>query len=357
MRTFEYARATTIDEAIEQQSQAGPHPPTPSLASGRGGAGATPENGTRFLAGGTDLLTLMKADVAAPSLLVDIKRVEDLPRGIADNAGRGGGLALGALTTLSEIEHHQTIITQYQALAEAVSQATTPQLRNMATIGGNLLQRPRCWYYRSSLFPCWLKGGEECQARDGENQHHAILGESPCVAVHPSDAVAALMAYGAMVRLRGQSGERTVPLEQFYAEPTEQRRFETTLQPGELLLDIQLPAPAAGTRSTYLKAMDRKVWAFALVGVAALVRMDGDRIGESRIVLSGVATIPWRATAAETALNGQPATPEAFEQAAEAALQGAHALEHNGYKLPLARSLIRRAVTDVTCRGRPASHG
>jgi len=289
----------------------------------------------------------MKADVASPSLLVDIKRVEDLPRGIEDNTGRGGGLTLGALTTLSEIEQHPTILKAYRALAEAVSLAATPQLRNMATIGGNLLQRPRCWYYRSSLFYCWLKGGEECQARDGENQHHAILGESPCVAVHPSDAVAALMAYGATVRLRGQSGERTVPIEELYAEPTEQRRTEATLQPGELLLDIQLPAPAAGARSTYLKAMDRKVWAFALVGVAVLVRMDGEKIGESRIVLSGAATIPWRSTAAETALNGQPATPETFERAAEAALQDAHPLEHNGYKVPLARSLIRRALTQV----------
>ena len=137
-----------------------------------------PEGGTRFLAGGTDLLTLMKADIIAPSLLIDIKRVEDLPRGIEDRSGQGHGITLGALTTLSEIEHHPVIRERYGALAEAVSQAATPQLRNMATIGGNLLQRPRCWYYRNSLFPCWLKGGDTCHARDGENSHHAIFGGS-----------------------------------------------------------------------------------------------------------------------------------------------------------------------------------
>jgi xanthine dehydrogenase YagS FAD-binding subunit len=343
MRTFEYARAATIDEAIAQQGAAaqsgqtapasGPHAPS------------APSNGRRFLAGGTDLLTLMKADIVAPSLLVDIKRLEDLPSGIRE---ADDGITIGALTTLSEIERDPMIRQRYPALAEAVSQAATPQLRNMATIGGNLLQRPRCWYFRGRLFQCWLKGGSECHARDGENQHHAILGESPCVAVHPSDAAAALVALGASVRLRGSSGERTISMEELLAEPTEQRRTETTLQDGEVLLDVRVPAPTANTRSVYLKAMDRKVWAFALVGVAAVLRMDGGTISDARLVLSGVATVPWRARAAEQALVGQPATPETFARAAEAALRGAAPLEHNGYKLPLARSLIGRALSGLT---------
>jgi xanthine dehydrogenase YagS FAD-binding subunit len=327
MRAFEYARAASVDEA-------------PGLVGGE----HTPQNGKRFLAGGTDLLTLMKADVIAPSLLVDIKRAEGLPRGIQE---MGDGLVLGALTTLGEIERHPLISGRYRALAEAVSQAATPQLRNMATVGGNLLQRPRCWYYRSSLFDCWLKGGSECQARDGENQHHAIVGESPCVATHPSDAASALIALGATVRLHGSAGERTLPVEELLAEPTKERRTETVIRPDELLLDLTLPAPAAGAQSTYLKAMDRKVWAFALVGVAAALRLDGGTIADAHLVLSGVATIPWRARAAEQMLNGQQATPELVARAAETAVAAAHPLEHNGYKVPLARNLVRRALTDL----------
>ena len=327
MRTFEYARASTLDEA-------------PELVKGA----HTPQNGSRFLAGGTDLLTLMKADVLQPSLLVDIKRTEGLPRGIEETER---GLTLGALVTLGEIERHQAIVARYTALAEAVSLAATPQLRNMATIGGNLLQRPRCWYYRSSLFHCWLKGGTECQARDGENQHHALFGESPCVAVHPSDPASALMALGATVRLRGPSGERTLAVEDLFAEPSEARRTETVIQPDELLLDVSLPAPAGGARSTYLKAMDRKVWAFALVGVAAMLRLDGRQVAEARIVLSGVAPVNWRARAAEQVLIGREVTPELVASAAETALEGARPLEQNRYKVPLAQNLVRRALTDL----------
>jgi xanthine dehydrogenase YagS FAD-binding subunit len=331
MRPFEYTRAATIDEA-------------PGLVAGA----HTPQNGSRFLAGGTDLLTLMKADVVTPSLLVDIKRTKGVPRGIEET---GDGLTLGALTTLSEIERHPLIIERYRALAEAVSLAATPQLRNMATIGGNLLQRPRCWYYRSSLFHCWLKGGTECQARDGENQHHALFGAtsdtSPCVAVHPSDPAAALIALGAAIRLRGSSGERTLLVEELFAEPTDKRRTETVIQPDELVLDVSLPTPSSGARSTYLKAMDRKVWAFALVGVAASLRLERRQVTDARIVLSGVAPIPWRARDAEKVLLGQDLTPELVARAAETALEGARPLEHNGYKVPLACTLVRRALTDL----------
>ena len=235
MRTFEYARASTVDEA-------------PGMVDGAHAL----QNGKRFLAGGTDLLTLMKADVVQPSLLVDIKRAEGLPRGIEETKD---GLTLGALVTLGEIERHEAIAERYRALWEAVRLAATPQLRNMATIGGNLLQRPRCWYYRSSLFHCWLKGGTECQARDGENQHHALFGESPCVAVHPSDAASALLALGATVRLRGSAGERTLSLEELFAEPTEERRTETVIRPDELLLDVSAARPGE-RRSEHLPEGD-----------------------------------------------------------------------------------------------------
>jgi xanthine dehydrogenase YagS FAD-binding subunit len=331
MRAFEYARAETIDEA-------------PGLVAGKHSL----QNGSRFLAGGTDLLTLMKADVVQPSLLVDIKRTEGLPRGIEQDGQDGNALVLGALTTLSEIERHPAVMERYAALAEAVGLAATPQLRNMATIGGNLLQRPRCWYFRSSAFDCWLKGGTVCHARDGENQQHALFGQSPCVAVHPSDAAAALVALGASVRLRGSKGERTLSVADLFAEPTEDRRTETVIGPDELLLDVRLPAPAANTRSTYRKAMDRKVWAFALVGVAAVLRLDGRTVTEASIVLSGVAPIPWRAHEAERLLVGQEATAERIMEAAQTAVSGAQPLEHNGYKVPLARNLVRQALTDLT---------
>lgn len=327
MRSFEYARAATLDEA-------------PGLVAGA----QTPGNGSRFLAGGTDLLTLMKADVVQPSLLVDLKRTEGLPRGIHED---GPELVLGALTTLSEIERHPGVAQRYPALAEAVSLAATPQLRNMATIGGNLLQRPRCWYFRAKEFHCWLKGGEVCHARDGENQQHALYAQSPCVAVHPSDAASALVALDATVRLRGSGGERTLPLAELFAEPTAERRTETVLAPDEVLLDVRLPAPAPGARGTYRKAMDRKIWAFALVGVAAGLRQDGGTVADARIVLTGVAPIPWRARAAEQVLVGQQPTPERIAEAAEAAVAGAEPLEHNGYKVPLARSLVRQALADL----------
>lgn len=336
MRTFEYARAETIEDATT-------HVESPRADRNGGRPLALPvQDGRRFLAGGTDLLTLMKADVFSPSMLVDIKRIDDMPHGIEERDD--GGVVIGALTTLSEIERHAGLRVRFPALVSAVSQAATPQLRNMATIGGNLLQRPRCWYYRSSLFHCWLKGGDECHARDGENSHHAILGQSPCVAVHPSDAATALVAHGATVRLRGPEGERTIALEDLFREPTDDHRTETLVDPAELVLAVELPSPAAGTRSVYLKAMDRKVWAFALASVAATLTLEDGQITAARLVLGGVAPIPWRAREAEAALAGQAVSVDVLNRAADIALQGAHPLEHNGYKVVLARNLVQKAL-------------
>jgi xanthine dehydrogenase YagS FAD-binding subunit len=299
----------------------------------------------RPLAGGTDLLPLLKADVQAPERLVDIKRVPELGGGI--QAGPDG-LHIGALTSLAAIEAHPAITSQYAALAEAVASAATPQLRNMATLGGNLLQRPRCWYFRSQHFHCWLKGGDDCQARDGENQFHAVVGSSPCVAVHPSDAPAALLAFDAQLRIAGRAGPRQLRLADFFVEPTADRRLEHTLGADELVVSVHLPSPPDGTRSTYLKAMNRNVWAFALVGVAAVVRLEGQRIAAARLVLNGVAPIPWRVPSAEDVLIGAEPTPAVFDRAAEAALSAAHPLSHNGYKLPLAKGLIVQALESVT---------
>lgn len=296
---------------------------------------------SRALAGGTDLLTLMKADLAAPERLVNVKGL--LPKGIATEAD---GLTLGALTTLAEIEENSEVRSRYVALAQAAAVAASPQLRNMATLGGNLLQRPRCWYFRNPDLQCWLKGGDRCPARDGENRHHAIFGPGPCHAVHPSDLAPALLALEAKVRLRGPGGEKTLPLESLFALPGESRRNETVLGDDELIVSLHLPAPE-GTRSVYLKAMDRASFAFALVGVAAALRFSGRRVVHARIVLCGVAPIPWRAPAAERALIGGDLSEAALERAASAALEDAVPLAKNAYKLPLARALLKRALVSV----------
>lgn len=323
MRQFDYSSATTVDATIQLLGQG---------------------NGVRPLAGGTDLLTLMKADISTPSHLVDIKRLDEIPQGIVEDEQ---GITIGALTTLTDIEFSETLQRRCPVLTEATALAATPQLRNMATIGGNLLQRPRCWYYRHAHFHCWLKGGDECHARDGENQRHALFGDSPCVAAHPSDLASALLALDAEVQVRGPVGERTLPLEEFFTLPQENHRQETQLAQDELLLSIRIPELPSSTRSRYLKAMDRKVWAFALVGVAARLDMEGDRIADARLVLSGVAPIPWRLHEAEQMIIGNRLDGATIDRVAETALASARPLQHNGYKVPLAQNLIRRALQEL----------
>jgi xanthine dehydrogenase YagS FAD-binding subunit len=213
----------------------------------------------------------------------------------------------------------------------------------MATLGGNLLQRPRCWYFRSTHFNCWLKGGDECHAREGENQLHAVLGDSRCVAVHPSDPPAALLALDAEVALSNGRDSRWLPLADFFTLPHDDHRLENVLEPGELITAVRLPT-TDGWRSTYAKAMNRKVWAFALVGVAAAAQVADDRVSRARLVLSGVAPIPWRAHAAERELERGYLDDAAIERAADAALEDAQPLHKNGYKIPLARGLICQAL-------------
>ena len=320
MKPFAYDRAVSLDDALTR-------------------IGANGEAPT-MLAGGTDLLTLMKADVASPAALIDIKRIDDLAGGITIGAHE---TTIGALTTLTAIEHHREIRERYQALSDAVGLAASPQIRNRATIGGNLLQRPRCWYYRSPHVQCWLKGGDTCYAREGENALHALFDVSPCVAVHPSDPAAALIALGAEVTLRSSTGERRMEVEQLFAPPDQERRTEHLLARDDIIQAIHLPA--IQTQSVYLKAMDRNVWAFALVGVAAsLHHMKDGVIDAARLVLSGVAPAPWRARSAEALLNGQVPGDALFTSVAAEALSSPEPLAQNGYKIPLANSLIRRAL-------------
>ncbi|MGE0543624.1 MAG: xanthine dehydrogenase family protein subunit M [Dehalococcoidia bacterium] len=326
MRRFDYVSARSIEETVAALGQDGD---------------------IRPLAGGTDLLTMMKADITAPSILIDIKRVPDLS-GI--RFVQGEGLTLGGLTTLAEIETNDVIRRRYPMLAEAASLAATPQLRNMATLGGNLLQRPRCWYFRSSHFHCWLKGGDQCQAREGENQFHALFGDRPCCAVHPSDLALVLVALDAEILLRGNEGERTLPIGEFFQLPDDDRRTETIARPDELITAVRIPPMPDNACGVYLKAMDRKVWAFALASVAAILTLDGTRIADARLVLGGVAPIPWRATAVESSLRGANADSATIDRAARTALADAESLQHNAYKIPLTTSLVRRALT--ACVGR-----
>lgn len=318
MRPFDYTRPESLDDALLRLA-------------GSGGE-------ARPLAGGTDLLTLMKAGLNAPSRLLDLKRLDELSAGV--DLADDGGVRLGALLTLAAIERDPRLGARYPLLAQAAGSAATPQLRNRATLGGNLLQRPRCWYFRDPQIGCWLKGGDDCPARDGLNQHHALFETGPCRAVHPSDLAGALLALDAAAVVRDARGERRVALAELFAAPESARRRETTLGDDELLTAVDVPAAPAGARGVYLKAMERKAWAFALVGVAALVAP-----GHVRLVANGVAATPWRLRAAEDALADGALDAADIDRAAAAAPADAEPLAHNGYKIALLQGLVKQALT------------
>jgi xanthine dehydrogenase YagS FAD-binding subunit len=245
---------------------------------------------------------------------------------------------------LEEIETHQVIRQRYTALAEAAHSVGTPQIRNVGTIGGNLCQRPRCWYYRDEHTKCLKKGGPMCFAYNGENKYHAILGGGPCYIVHPSDCAPALIAFGASVTVVSPRGQRTVPLEEFFVLPSRRLDHETILEPDEIVTEIQVPAPAPNTRSTYLKFKERDSHDFAIVGAAVVMRLKGKVCEDVRIVLSGVAPIPWRSPEAEAVLKGKAITPELAEQAGKAAVAKAQPLSQNAYKVPLTQAIVKQAV-------------
>jgi xanthine dehydrogenase YagS FAD-binding subunit len=298
-------------------------------------------NGAVALAGGTDLLGLMKEGVARPDTLVDLTGIEGL-RGWSHAKGRG--LRIGALTPLVELETSDALAKVMPILRESLRDAATPQLRTMGTVGGNLLQRNRCWYFRDEGTVCWLKGGKRCFAIDGENRYHAIIGAHECVIVSPSDLVPALIAYDAEIVLTSSRGTRRMKLADLFVAPKGNARREHTLRAGELITEVRVPEASLARRGTYLKAMDRKAWSFALVSVAAAARIDRGVAREVRIVMGGVAPVPWRVLAAEKGLEGGPLDEAACADAAERLLAGANPLRDNGYKVTLARELVRRAL-------------
>lgn len=299
----------------------------------------------RFIAGGTNLLDLMKENVSRPPHLIDISR---LPLNQVEET-EGGGLRIGALVTNAQAAYDARVEQRYPLLSKAILAGASAQLRNMATTGGNLLQRTRCYYFYDTATPCNKREpGTGCGAKDGFNRIHAILGTSEqCIATHPSDMCVALAALAAVVRVTGPGGERAIPFAEFHRLPGDTPELDTTLRPDELITAVDLPARGFAAHHAYLKVRDRQSYAFALVSVAAAMELDGERIREARLALGGVAHKPWRDPEAEALLSGKPATAETFRAVAEALLRDAKGFGHNTFKIELAKRAVVRALTQA----------
>ena len=292
-----------------------------------------------FNSGGTDALGLIKDRIASPDVLINLRAL----KGQDQISAASGGLNVGGQITLDALSRDPRIRRDYAVLAQAAETVATPQIRNFATLAGNVCQRPWCWYFRNG-FPCYKAGGNQCFSVTGENQFHAIFGGGPSYIVHPSDTAPALVALDAQFRVAGPTGERTVPAADFFVLPKQNAARENVLAEDELLVSIHLPAPRPGQRSAYHKEMDREAWTHAVVSAAVVLEMDKEVCRSARIVLGGVAPIPWRVPEAERLLAGQRITPDLAASAAEAALAGANPLAKNGYKVPLTKAILQRAT-------------
>lgn len=333
MRPFSYTRASSISHTLTVFQ---------------------PES-HRIVAGGTNLLDLMKADVLRLEGLVDVsqlplKSIEELP---------DGGLRLGALATNAETAYDNRVATKYPLLSHAILAGASPQIRNMATNGGNLLQRTRCYYFYDTATPCNKRvPGSGCGAIEGVNRIHAILGTSPqCIAVHPSDMCIALAALEAVVNVSSPEGDRQIPFDQFHRLPGDTPQVDTTLRPNELITSIDLPPMGFHQHFNYLKVRDRASYAFALVSVAAGLELDGSMIRNARLALGGVAHKPWRDRAAEQYLIGKPAEQATFKAVADMILADARGYAHNSFKIELARRAIARALSEAVDRSAPVPAG
>ena len=292
-----------------------------------------------FSAGGSDLLALMKDRIVAPDVLINLRTVKGL-----DQVRRtASGVSIGGLITLDALSRNSSIRRLYPVLAEAAESVATPQIRNAGTLAGNVCQRPWCWYYRNG-FPCYKAGGNRCFSIDGENQFHAIFGGGPSFIVHPSDTGPALVALEAKFRIVGPAGDRTIPAADFFVLPRQNAAQENVLANDELLASVEIPAHSSGIRSTYHKVMDREAWTHAVVSAAVVLDLDKGVCRSARIVLGGVAPIPWRVPDAERLLTGHRITPALAAQAAETALAGAQPLAKNAYKVPLAKTIVERTL-------------
>ena len=331
MDSFTFTQPTTIDQAVQA-----------AVKSSTAQQGAQ----VRFVAGGTTLIDLMKLNVERPREIVDINglpldRIEASPT---------GGLIIGALARNSDVAHHPSVQRDYPVLSQALLSGASPQLRNMATTAGNLLQRTRCVYFRDIVHPCNKREpGTGCSAIDGHNRMLAILGTSKdCIASNPSDQNVALTALEATIQIEGPKGKRSVPILDFYLVPGSTPDRENVLEPGEIITSVTLPPPVAGANSTYLKLRDRAAYEFALVSAAIVMKVSGGKIQHIRVALGGVGTKPWRSLEAERALEGRAPDRASFVKAAEAALKDARPASENAFKVELSRRCIVRALTMST---------
>ena len=321
MLPFDYAKARNENDAMER--------------------GRAPK--AVFVAGGTTLIDLMKLNVMLPATLVDINslpldKIEALP---------DGGLRVGAMVRNSDLAHHAAIIKRFPVLSQALLAGASVQLRNMATTGGNLMQRTRCYYFRDTVYACNKRQpGSGCAAMDGFNRIHAVLGTSEhCIATHPSDMAVALVALDAVVHIKGANGERKVAAGDFHLLPGNTPHLETVVKPGELITYVTIPDSKVAARSAYVKLRDRASYEFALASAAAALELDGNKVRSARLVLGGVATKPWRSAEAERVLTGASADEKTFRAAAEAAMKQAKPLRYNGFKIELAKRAIVRALS------------
>lgn len=328
MQSFQYTKAASIDKALAAA------------------------NGTKFIAGGTTIVDLMKLDVEKPSGLVDINllpldKIEELP---------SGGLRIGAMVRNSDLAWNSAVQKHYAVLSQALLSGASPQLRNMATTGGNLLQRTRCMYFREPSagtpggYGCNKRTpGSGCAAMDGYNRVHAVLGTSDkCIATHPSDMCVAMAALDAVIHAQGPKGKRTIAFEAFHKLPGDTPQIENALEPDELVTYVDLPKPVEGAKSVYLKLRDRASYEFALASCAVVAKVEGGHIRYVRVAMGGVGTKPWRSHEAEAALLGKPANAEHFKRAAEAALAGAKPHKDNAFKVELARRCVVRSLKMAT---------
>jgi xanthine dehydrogenase YagS FAD-binding subunit len=318
---FSYVKAKTVKEAVKELSQ----------------------KEARVYSGGSDLMGCLRDEVFAADKVVSLSGIPEL-NGV--NKDADGGMRIGAMTHVSELAANEEIARDYPALSAALKVIASPQLRNQGTLGGNICQRPRCWYYRGD-FDCAKKGGDMCYAFQGENTYHAIFGGDPCYIVHPSDSAPALIAHGAKVTINGPTGARKIKLEDFFVLPADDLYKENVLKDNEIVTHIHLPPAAANVFGTYNKIRTRESWDFAIVSAAVVLRMTGSTIDKARVVLGGVAPKPWRVNKAEKAAEGKPLNMETAKLVAEAALEGADPLEHNGYKINMAKGAVIDAILSL----------
>jgi xanthine dehydrogenase YagS FAD-binding subunit len=331
MDAFKFSKVTTLDRAVQAAAK------SPTAQQGAE---------VRLLAGGTTLIDLMKLTVERPKEVVDIN---GLPLDKIE-ATSSGGLIIGALARNSDVAHHPTVQRDYAVLSQALLSGASPQLRNMATTAGNLLQRTRCVYFRDTAHACNKREpGTGCSAIDGHNRMLAILGTSKdCIATNPSDQNVALTALEATIQIQGAKGQRSVPIHDFYLLPGSTPHRETVLEPGDVITSVTLPPPAAGSRSLYLKLRDRAAYEFALASAAIVVKVNGGKIQHARVALGGIGTRPWRSLEAERVLQGHDADAANFRRAAEAALKDAHPASENAFKVELSKRCLVRALTMST---------